>query len=1818
MRTNTNWLMFRDEATIREWESETSGMLARVLHFSDPFQLSLSLPDEAAATYAWDNNDDLYGSVRIAHPFGLDVELKCHLPFDGVFITRRDDGLRPLPIVWNSWLCEAPGVRIVRPASKSSRDRGVKEIRVGLPGGNFIRAELCEKAFKNLEKKKVFWGQFDAEKSKYPEWLMALKPNDTWDKAFVGVKDHLSEIRESDQDDLEQRILMTFPIWLKYRVCKVLLAALPFDLRKAMYELDGDTLSSRIFDAIGKAKNLGARLVPLAVKPRKDQQRDDDVSGFVFVEPNNPVDLAARLTRVKRLQMSRHAMEEIPAEFRQNHPSFMGRICPVESPESELVGLSLQLAQGARIDKDGHIVPADQGASETMGYRANLGWGAGLIPLFHHNDGTRNMMGSKNLRQALTPAENREAPAIKSGGEADILDFTERLTKIGVCPDVADNNGEMALGRDLLVAYMPWYGWNMEDAIVIGRHVVDGHLFDVAVTKRVKKHVRPGWHPQGKIKTTIDLTKISGGATEEKAPSSLEEEGLAAKGATLKTGDTIVRLVSPTGLHFNEIRYNDASPAVVREINFGRRQEWMDGTLEYVLEKHIPLGLGDKLMGRHGNKGVIGRIEDTAQMPHLPDDERLPEEFRNRPIDIILNPHGVISRMNIGQLLETHLGWLAHAGGCKMADFIAEGCQAAEIGIPKVGVIDHEKVQDHLERTGLDRQGRIRLVLPDGSLTKSPVVVGFEHIVRLKHIPELKAQARRGEPTSSYDSKTGQAVHGRARGGGQRVGEMEVWALAGHEAECNLAEMLGGKADAVWARDWRPEIELGEAETDEGFPRLMKDWLFAVGIDMTRDNADRICFSLCTDADAIRKRINGDGKPHEVKTGDGVVKAPTASFSCCKKSKKGECGYRFPLDGLRVSYSHKASDDENGSLRVGDVLSSIGYKIAGPMTGAGDEYLATLESLATGKVDGQLRLLVKDYDESKDWLKFQISPASGESRPKQWPKNLDDFFCFGRFSANRAERDDGFAKGNGNLLAGHLKEYVVSGSGRHTLADFIVTCPRHATIPLSPVPPFKEKAFALPGGLFDEQTFGPLDKVLVHAREEKWGYINLPVPVEFPLRAFVKDRDAWHRTSKADQDKATIRFIKDYGLDSIVGVKLNVIPILPTRYRLPPMGLDSQVDDLLVADGYRPLLEACQSYQKCREAAPSDDKEKKLEEAEKAIRQAVEELFLLLVDALRGKFGILRRNGLGRRVDRSSRLVITPNPELEWNQVGIPPSVLWELMGDKVRAWMKGTGNDDGGSLEDLIAGRTELAEGWSWRYSDRESRVLGIVAENLRKYIAEHPDTLVLLNRQPSLHKYSFQALHPIVLNSEDGEVFQLSPLICNGFGADFDGDEMVGHYPVSGAAQRESAWMLPDNNLLSLATGKSLAHFDQDFVMGSYWISEFPDIFKRLEDCMPGDCCRQLKLFENERCGKALGEELLNHICMEHPDKAVQVVSEWLRLSLEACSRMGVSFGFYDLLEMTRKVKDQCKAVGRSNDSVQSAITRELERFLRDADNATAGLHVAGMAMSGARGKKQIRQLIGVRGQLDPGALGYEMSDADRTNKFWFGIPLTEGMDWNVAFFAAMNSRSSMCDKKLGTGHAGALTRKLVFALWPYRIVAEDCGSDAHDRSVATCREHGGFCAKCYGTLPNGNWPEVGYPAGLIAAQSIGERGTQLSMQSFHTGTRAFDMKTVRKILSNKGEVDYFKDSSQSSSFVDMFRGQSAYSGILPRHFQLLWRVLFDMVGHSLDNVIASHDPIANICYSKQAGNLLCAAAEGAMVKIDQSPIAEVLFNYFATKQA
>ena len=1480
-------------------------------------------------------------------------------------------------------------------------------------------------------------------------------------------KEMPQEEKDKVRDDLTKRRLCTFPRKMLGRFCRKMEAA----------ENVG-----KLFDEAWWMKEC---LVPLSTwlnSPASLVRRS---------RSNNASDLMAQICGVRRYLVSRDkAMGYAPAK-RMNHPSFDGRLCPVDTPESEMVGISLQLASGAWVDKDGLIHPAEGDSIADRG-----SWGTSLIPFSHNNDGARDMMGAKNLRQA-TPVKGRESPAVRTGAEGKLAEAMAPLMDTGICPE--SRNGDkscIAMGCDLLVAYMPWNGWNVDDAIVISEAVAERMS---AVERKVfSRLVESHW----KIKDIKPKDCIS-------------------------RGDVVARFGKPSGREF-VIRYNDAADAKVTFIKYGDDTDRVASNgaamkmFSYEIEKEIPLGPGDKLMARHGNKGVVGRIVPEAEMPRLPDDERLPKEMRGKAIEILVNPHGVLSRMNPGQLLETHLCWLFRAGGYGEDDVRAEGAEG-HVGAPEVGMLDYGKVQDLLEKTGLDRNGKIKLVLPSGMETLNPVVVGYEHFVRLHHIPELKAQARGKGDGAAYNSVTQQPAHGRKFGGGQRLGEMEVWALCAHGADHVLEEMLGAKSDKDWSGEWAAPGDMPSGKEEDGndkygFAHLLHDWLRALCIGVEK-KGDSVRFKFLTDGEALKKEIGGEGRRV---VSDGAVKeVKSGHFACSAKNKS--CHWHLP-----GAYP-LSRDGRCGGLKFGAFLQTLGYDSAGPLEDA-DGGKFTLELFKKGASVGKLHVELDGYKkETATTLNLVVAPIPGKE-PVGWPRaEAFQKICL------RAEVQVSHVSLPAKILLDELK----SSSSKHSVCkDFSLVCPSHRTEYLKIGPPFDVVASCTNAGLFDPDIF---------AGKDDWGFIELPVKVAYP---------------------------------SAEGVKISVIPVLPLHYRMPRDAVALSIDRSDISHHYHEIVHWCNECEKAKDG-------KKKERSVNNIQKAVADLFAELSRRMEKKHGFLRHDGLGRRVNRSFRLVITPNPELRWDQAGVPADVLWEMFGDRVlQEEVANGGRNCGvrGALALPIAADGDIPvernAGWTWKGGSIPADAYGRV----KGFLGKHRDLVVLLNRQPTLHRDSMQAFHPVPLPPEAGEVLQLSPLCCEGFAADFDGDEMAGHFPVTEAAQEDSRKLLPSRNVRSIATGNCLAHLDRDLVTGLELIHRTPERYRsQIEDEFKKDGVEFDKDAEALLADKALppgefGKKVFSYWCEVCPDEAAKKIGALSRVAFRACTSEGMSFGFFDLRDA--KVEPATGGEWRVTDGDPS---------------------LAVMVNSGANGAKQVGQVVKARGTLE--SVDEEIKES-----------LVGGMPWKTFFAASQNARSSMCQKKIGTQKAGHLTRQLVLGLWDWIVAEEDCGCGETERSLLTCKckkHHGhGICAKCFGMLPNGDEPWIGMPIGLIAAQSLGERGTQLSMRVFQTGANEIDFHCVSSLMTGSEDVNKIT----CEDFVGKLKS-GAYAKIDARYFQLLWKVLQQSPKKKLSAAVKD-DFFA--CLARGGGQMdlirQCAKEEKSF-GLD-SPFAKVFFNLFGKR--
>ncbi len=357
-------------------------------------------------------------------------------------------------------------------------------------------------------------------------------------------------------------------------------------------------------------------------------------------------------------------------------------------------------------------------------------------------------------------------------------------------------DGEIALGKDLLVAFMPWNGYNMDDAIVLSRRLVSDDTLTSVNIKDYTVEVRET--KLGPEIVTRDIPNVS-----EESLRHLDENGIVQLGSEVKAGDVLVGKITPKGeqelsseerllraifgekakdVRDTSQRMNNAGGGKVVGVKIFSREnghELKAGVLMQIqifVAQFRKISVGDKLAGRHGNKGVVARILAEEDMPYLED---------GTPVDVVLNPLGVPSRMNIGQLFETHLGMAARALGYKVAT-------------PPFNGISDEVISGELEKAGLARDGKSQLFDGrTGDAFEERTTVGVMHMLKLHHMVSDKIHAR---STGPYTMVTQQPLGGKAQNGGQRFGEMEVWALEAYGAAATLQEMLTIKSDDVYGR----------------------------------------------------------------------------------------------------------------------------------------------------------------------------------------------------------------------------------------------------------------------------------------------------------------------------------------------------------------------------------------------------------------------------------------------------------------------------------------------------------------------------------------------------------------------------------------------------------------------------------------------------------------------------------------------------------------------------------------------------------------------------------------------------------------------------------------------------------------------------------------------------------------------------------------------------------------------------------------------------------------------------------------------------------
>ena len=630
----------------------------------------------------------------------------------------------------------------------------------------------------------------------------------------------------------------------------------------------------------------------------------DPANGAVIAEPGAQID--AKLAK---------ALAKLPITEIEVRPYVSGEIVRLTADEEDLYTVAQANVQlnpdGTFVDERVSVRHGEKFLLEVpdridyvdVSPRQTVSVATALIPFLEHDDANRALMGSNMQRQAV-PLLRPEAPLVGTGMERQsaqdsgqvmlsrvdgvvesatarevvVRDMEGALhpyalqkflrsnqgtcitqrpmvmkgQRVKVGQPLADSssteNGELALGQNVLVAFMSWEGNNFEDAIILSESIVRDDKF---TSIHIEKHETEARDTKlGPEEITRDIPNVG-----EDSLRDLDENGIIRVGAEVGPGDILVGKITPKGeteltaeerllrAIFGEkarevkdtslrVPHGERGKVVeVRIFERGSHDELPAGVNKLVrvsIAQKRKISEGDKIAGRHGNKGVIGRIMPIEDMPFLPD---------GTPVEIVLNPIGVPSRMNVGQILETHLGWAAAALGLKVASPVFDGAT-------------EEDIRDLLGEAGLPRSGKIMLY--DGRTGESfdqPVTVGQIYMLKPVHLVEDKIHAR---STGPYSLITQQPLGGKAQFGGQRFGEMEVWALEAYGASHILQEILTVKSDDVVGRVKTYEAivkgdNIFEAGVPESFKVLVKE-LQSLGLQVDILNEEDENIPLLEDA----------------------------------------------------------------------------------------------------------------------------------------------------------------------------------------------------------------------------------------------------------------------------------------------------------------------------------------------------------------------------------------------------------------------------------------------------------------------------------------------------------------------------------------------------------------------------------------------------------------------------------------------------------------------------------------------------------------------------------------------------------------------------------------------------------------------------------------------------------------------------------------------------------------------------------------------------------------------------------------------------------
>src|SRR5438876_916747 len=551
-----------------------------------------------------------------------------------------------------------------------------------------------------------------------------------------------------------------------------------------------------------------------------------------FMQQTNPLDELTHKRRLSALGPGGLSRERAGFDVRDVHFSHYGRICPIETPEGPNIGLIGSLATYGRVNPYGFIESPYRRIVKDGGGKPRVSDEIVYLTADEQELATVVQANARLDDQGFFVEED-EGDAYRYKlqkfvrtnqgtcyNQRPIVSVGERVAADSVIADsYSTDKGELALGQNILVAFMPWEGGNYEDAIILSERIVQDDKFTSIHVEKYEAEARDT--KLGPEEITRDIPNVG-----EEALADLDENGIVYIGAEVGPQDILVGKITPKGeteltaeerllraifgekareVKDTSLRLPSGEHGKVVDVAVFSREnndELLPGVnkmIRVAVAQKRKISVGDKMAGRHGNKGVIAKILPVEDMPFLPD---------GTPVDIVLNPLGVPSRMNIGQILETHLGWAAQALGIHVATPVFDGAK-------------EDAIKEQLRLAGLPEDGKINLRDGrNGKTFEQPITVGFLYMMKLHHLVEDKIHAR---STGPYSLITQQPLGGKAQFGGQRFGEMEVWALEAYGAAYILQALLTVKSDHVMGRVQTYEaIVKGEDIQPPGVPESFK------------------------------------------------------------------------------------------------------------------------------------------------------------------------------------------------------------------------------------------------------------------------------------------------------------------------------------------------------------------------------------------------------------------------------------------------------------------------------------------------------------------------------------------------------------------------------------------------------------------------------------------------------------------------------------------------------------------------------------------------------------------------------------------------------------------------------------------------------------------------------------------------------------------------------------------------------------------------------------------------------------------------------------